>query len=141
SKLPSCSACRRAGRMAIHAVKVEDFHSKLSLSIQGSCRHSRQDPRRGKNEKKAGSDGIEAAYRDGTGYMAVPAGWRRRDVVESLRGEEHIELAGFVLRVLKEELEAGTYRIGMLCTNQVTGEKAFAWSGKEIEIAGRERAD
>ena len=30
---------------------------------------------------------------------------------------------------------------GMLCTNQVTGEKAFAWSGKEIEIAGRERAD
>ena len=55
--------------------------------------------------------------------------------------EEHIELAGFVLRVLKEELEAGTYRIGMLCTNQVTGEKAFAWSGKEIEIAGRERAD
>ena len=28
SKLTSCSACRRAGRMAIHAVKVEDFHSK-----------------------------------------------------------------------------------------------------------------
>ncbi len=30
SKLTSCSACRRAGRMAIHAVKVEDFHSKPS---------------------------------------------------------------------------------------------------------------
>ncbi len=28
SKLTSCLACRRAGRMAIHAVKVEDFHSK-----------------------------------------------------------------------------------------------------------------
>ncbi len=27
SKLTSCSACRLAGRMAIHAVKVEDFHS------------------------------------------------------------------------------------------------------------------
>ena len=28
SKLTACSACRLAGRMAIHAVKVEDFHSK-----------------------------------------------------------------------------------------------------------------
>ena len=28
--LTSCSACRRAGRMAIHAVKVEDFHKKLT---------------------------------------------------------------------------------------------------------------
>ncbi len=29
SKLTSCSTCRLAGRMAIHTVKVEDFHSKL----------------------------------------------------------------------------------------------------------------
>ena len=29
SKLTSCSTCRRAGRMAIHAMKVEDFHSKM----------------------------------------------------------------------------------------------------------------
>ena len=28
SKLTSCATCRLAGRMAIHAVKVEDFHSK-----------------------------------------------------------------------------------------------------------------
>ncbi len=27
SKPPSCSVCRLVGRMAIHAVKVEDFHS------------------------------------------------------------------------------------------------------------------
>ena len=55
-------------------------------------------------------------------------------MVESLRGEEHIELAGFVLRVLKKDLEAGSYRIGMLCTNQVTGEKALSWSEKEITV-------
>lgn len=28
SKLTSCLACRRADRMAIQAVKVEDFHSR-----------------------------------------------------------------------------------------------------------------
>ena len=36
SKLTSCLACRLAGRMAIHAVKVEDFHSKnreVTLSV------------------------------------------------------------------------------------------------------------
>ncbi len=34
SKLTSCSACRRAGRMAIHAMKVKDFHSKcLSYTV------------------------------------------------------------------------------------------------------------
>ena len=71
---------------------------------------------------------------DGPGYVAVPADWHRKDVVESLRGEEHIELAGFVLRVLKKDLEAGSYRIGMLCTNQVTGEKALSWSEKEITV-------
>lgn len=71
---------------------------------------------------------------DGSGYMAVPADWSRKDVTESLRGEEHIELAGFVLRVLREDLEAGSYRIGMVCANQVTGEKVLAWSEKEIEI-------
>lgn len=71
---------------------------------------------------------------DGPGYTAVPADWHRKDVVESLRGEEHIELAGFVLRVLKKDLEAGSYRIGMLCTNQVTGEKALSWSEKEIAV-------
>lgn len=71
---------------------------------------------------------------DGAGYTAVPADWYRRDVEASLRGETHIELAGFVLRVLKKDLEPGTYRIGMLCTNRVSGEKALAWSDKEIMI-------
>lgn len=73
-------------------------------------------------------------HKNGAGYAAIPADWCRRDVAESLRGESHIELAGFVLRVLKQDLENGTYRIGMLCTNQVTGEKALAWSDKEIEV-------
>lgn len=71
---------------------------------------------------------------DGSGYTAVPADWYRKDVEASLRGEIHIELAGFVLRLRKEELESGTYRVGMLCTDQVSGERAFAWSDREIMI-------
>ena len=35
SKLPSCSACRRAGRMAIQAVKVRDFHSNNRQLLTG----------------------------------------------------------------------------------------------------------
>ncbi len=73
---------------------------------------------------------------DGGGYTAVPADWNRKDVEESLRGEQHIELAGFVARVLKRDLQAGTYRIGMLCTNRVYGDKAFAWSERGIKISG-----
>ena len=38
SKLTSCSACHLAGRMAIHAVKVEDFHSKLTSC--SACRRA-----------------------------------------------------------------------------------------------------
>ena len=38
SKLTSCSTCRRAGRMAIHAMKVEDFHSKLTSC--SACRRA-----------------------------------------------------------------------------------------------------
>lgn len=71
---------------------------------------------------------------DGFGYSAVPSDWRRRDVEESLRGEEHIELAGFVLRIPRKDLETGTYLVGMLCTNQVNGDKALAWSDKGIAI-------
>ena len=40
SKLSSCSTCRLAGRMAIHAVKVEDFHSNIKAhagSFPGVC--------------------------------------------------------------------------------------------------------
>ena len=35
SKLSSCSTCRRAGRMAIHAVKVRDFHSNNRQLLTG----------------------------------------------------------------------------------------------------------
>ena len=74
---------------------------------------------------------------DGTGYLARPADWNRKDVEEILPDECHIGLAGFVLRVLREDLEPGSYRIGMLCRDteaQDKGQELLAWSDKTIVI-------
>ena len=70
---------------------------------------------------------------EGGGYSAAPSDWYRRDVEAILPGERNIALAGFVLRVLRRELQEGTYRVGMLCTNK-QGEKLLAWSDKTFEI-------
>lgn len=70
---------------------------------------------------------------DGGNYTAVPSDWYRKDVERILPMERNIGLAGFVLRVLKKDLQPGTYRIGMLCTN-AQGEKLLAWSDKACEI-------
>ena len=70
---------------------------------------------------------------EGGGYSAVPSDWYRRDVEAILPEERNIALAGFVLRVLRNELQEGTYRVGMLCTNE-QGVKLLAWSDKTFEI-------
>ena len=73
---------------------------------------------------------------DGEGpgeYTAVPADWNRKDVESILQGECNIGLSGFVLRVLRSDLQPGTYRIGMLYTNE-QGEKLIAWSDKTCVV-------
>ena len=66
-------------------------------------------------------------------YTAVPADWHRKDVESILQGECNIGLSGFVLRVLRSDLQPGTYRIGMLYTNE-QGEKLIAWSDKTCVV-------
>ena len=63
----------------------------------------------------------------GACYTAVPFNWRREDVEKVLPTEQNIGLAGFVLRVLRADLPAGTYRVGMLCTDGQGG-RLIAWS-------------
>ena len=70
---------------------------------------------------------------DGEDYAAVPSNWYRKDVEAILPEEQNIGLAGFVLRVLKKDLQPGTYRVGMLCLSK-QGEKLLAWSDKTCEI-------
>lgn len=67
------------------------------------------------------------------GYTAVPADWHRKDVEKILPEERNIGLSGFVLRVLRDDLEPGTYRIGMLCTNE-QGDRLLAWSDTTCEV-------
>lgn len=71
---------------------------------------------------------------DGDDYTAVPENWYRRDVEAILPMEHNICLAGFVLRVLRDELASGTYQIGMLYVSQTNGAKELAWSDKTCEI-------
>lgn len=70
---------------------------------------------------------------DGEDYVAVPADWHREDVETILPEECNVGLAGFVLRVLRGDLPSGTYRIGMLCTNE-RGGKLLSWSDRTCEL-------
>ncbi len=71
---------------------------------------------------------------DQKGYTAVPENWHREDVEDILPQECNIGLAGFVLRVKKEELEAGEYQVGMVCKPSGSGHKLIAWSDKTVVI-------
>lgn len=76
---------------------------------------------------------------DGAGYLAVPADWHRADVEEILPQEKNIGLAGFVLRLRREELAPGEYRVGMLAeTEAVSGTQPglcfAAWSERTLTV-------
>lgn len=76
---------------------------------------------------------------DGAGYLAVPADWHRTDVEEILPEEKNIGLAGFVLRVRRDDLTPGEYRVGMLAVREALSETEpemiFAdWSESRITV-------
>jgi len=76
---------------------------------------------------------------DGAGYLAIPTDWHRPDVEEILPEEKNIGLAGFVLRVHRDDLAPGEYRIGMLAAREALSETEpemiFAdWSEHRIII-------
>ncbi len=78
--------------------------------------------------------------RDGSGYLASPADWHRTDVEAILPEEKHVGLAGFVLRLRRDEIQPGEYRVGMLLTNEAVseGEKAaayIAWSESRLIVS------
>ncbi len=76
---------------------------------------------------------------DGAGYLAAPTDWHRADVEAILPHENHVGLAGYVLRLRRDELEQGEYRVGMLAEpEEVSGtepEMGFvAWSGHTVTV-------
>lgn len=75
---------------------------------------------------------------DGTGYLACPVDWHRTDVEEILPMERNVGLAGFVLRLRREEIRAGEYRIGMLAMGETAEKEApavyIAWSESKLTV-------
>lgn len=83
---------------------------------------------------------------DGSGYLAIPTDWHREDVEEILPEEKNIGLAGFVLRVRREDLTPGEYRVGMITVGKMPGEAeaelTFAdWSERRIIIEQKDADD
>ncbi len=77
---------------------------------------------------------------DGAGYLACPVNWHRADVEAILPEERHVGLAGFVLRLRREEMRPGEYRIGMLAVNEAADEAQkpaayIAWSERKLTIS------
>ena len=71
---------------------------------------------------------------DGTLYQADICPWFRKDAAAILTGEVNILLSGFVVRIEKEKLHFGTWRIGMLATDLETNQTFLTWSDKKMAV-------
>lgn len=71
---------------------------------------------------------------DGTLYQADICPWFRKDAAAVLTREVNILLSGFVVRIKKEKLHFGTWRIGMLATDLETNQRLLTWSDKKMTI-------
>lgn len=71
---------------------------------------------------------------NGSFYQAVPNPWYREDVETVLSGQVNISLSGFTLRIKKENLHSGVWRIGMLATDENTGRQFLTWSDRKMQV-------
>jgi hypothetical protein len=75
---------------------------------------------------------------DGCGVTAVPCDWHREDVEAILPDELNVGLAGFVVRIRREDIASGQWKIGMLCREiaaENKGCKWIAWSDRSVTIS------
>lgn len=71
---------------------------------------------------------------DGTLYSAEPFPWYRRDVEKVLTNEVNTLLSGFVLRIAKNKLDAGRWRVGMMAENVERRKRFVTWSDKALQV-------
>ncbi len=74
------------------------------------------------------------SHENGTLLTAEPYAALRPDVSDFLQGECHIDLAGFEIRIKKENLQAGHWRIGMIAVDEADNSRWIAWSDKCLDI-------
>lgn len=71
---------------------------------------------------------------EGSFCKVKPFPWSRKDVEAILPHENNISLAGFVVRIRKENLQNGIWNIGMLAIDWQTGKKYLTWSDKKLVV-------
>ena len=85
---------------------------------------------------------------EGGGIYALKLeGMYRPDLEENMPDQRNVGLCGFHVKIQKEAVPAGRYRLGMAARNRVTGLGLLNWSGRFWEAAfpgagpGRETED
>lgn len=74
-------------------------------------------------------------HQGGALYGVHPSPWSRPDVEAILPAEKNVSLAGFVVRVKKEELQSGDWEIGMLAESEDGKNRYMAWSDRRMHVA------
>lgn len=76
-------------------------------------------------------------HQDGTLYGVHPFPWSRPDVEAILPAEKNVALAGFVIRVKKEDLQNGDWEIGMLAESEDGRNRYVTWSDQRMHVGDR----
>ncbi len=91
---------------------------------------------------------LQRASEEGGGIYALKLeGMYRPDLEENMPDQRNVGLCGFHVKIQKEAVPAGRYRLGMAARNRVTGLGLLNWSGRFWEAAfpgagpGRETED
>lgn len=71
---------------------------------------------------------------DGVLYSVEPFPWYRRDVEKVLTNEVNALLSGFVLRIAKNKLGAGRWRVGMMAESREKRKRFVTWSNEALLI-------
>ena len=60
--------------------------------------------------------------------------WFRKDAVAVLSGQVNISLSGFVVRIKKEKLQSGVWKVGMIATDSDMHQSFLTWSDKKMTV-------
>ncbi|MCM1038889.1 MAG: glycosyltransferase family 2 protein [Ruminococcus sp.] len=77
---------------------------------------------------------IVLEHENGTCCRASVFPWFRRDAIAVLSGQVNISLSGFVVRIKKEKLQSGLWRVGMIATDSDSGQSYLTWSDKKMSV-------
>jgi len=58
----------------------------------------------------------------------------KRELEETVPDQKNVALCGYYISRQGEQFASGSYKVGMLAVNKVTGLKLFSWCGKVLEL-------